>query len=203
VLEIGVGSGRVAVPTALAGITVVGVDSSETMLELARRRAAPHGLDLSLVRADMRNLPGLGTFALVSVPFRAFLHLRDDAERLAVLGALRDRLDPGGTLAFDVFHPDGLDIAETHGRWIEREPGIDERAVWDEDKRRLELTVRAGDVVAEMELWWVEPYRWRALLDEAGFELVRGYGSFDRRPLEPDATDSVWTARRPRPSVGS
>ena len=84
-LEIGVGSGRVAVPTALAGITVVGVDASETMLELARRRAAPHDLRLTLVRADMRDLPELGTFPLVTVPFRAFLHLRDDSERLAVL----------------------------------------------------------------------------------------------------------------------
>jgi SAM-dependent methyltransferase len=202
VLEIGVGSGRVAVPTALAGVRVVGVDASETMLELARRRAAPHDLDLTLVRADMRDLPELGTFPLVTVPFRAFLHLRDDAERLAVLGALRDRLDPGGTLAFDVFHPDRLDIGETHGRWIEREPGIDERALWDEDARRLKLTVRAGDVLAEMELWWVEPNRWRALLDQAGFHHVRAYGWFDRRRLEPDATDSVWVASRRSGPVG-
>jgi SAM-dependent methyltransferase len=202
VLEIGVGSGRVAVPTALAGITVVGVDASEAMLELARRRAAPHGLALTLVRADMRDLPELGRFPLVTVPFRAFLHLRDDAERTTVLRALRDRLDPGGKLAFDVFHPERLDIAETHGRWIEREPGIDERALWDEEARRLDLTVRTGDVHAEMELWWVEPHRWRALLEEAGFEGVRAYGWFDHRPLEPDATDSVWVATRPRGPIG-
>jgi len=155
VLEIGVGSGRVAVPTALAGITVVGVDASETMLELARRRAAPHDLDLTLVRADMRDLPELGTFPLVTVPFRAFLHLRDDAERLAVLRALRDRLEPGGTLAFDVFHPDRLDIAETQGRWIEREPGIDERADWDLAAQTLTLSVRgsAGSSTMTLSGW--------------------------------------------------
>jgi SAM-dependent methyltransferase len=203
VLEIGVGSGRVAVPTALAGITVVGVDTSEAMLDLARRRAAPHELDLTLVRADMRDLPDLGTFPLVTVPFRAFLHLRDDDERLAVLRSLSERLEPGGTLAFDVFHPDRLDIEETHGRWLEREPGIEERALWDGDARRLELAVRAGDICAEMELWWVEPDRWRALLAAAGFGDVRAFGWFDRRPLAPDATDSVWTARRPTPSLRS
>jgi SAM-dependent methyltransferase len=193
----------VAVPTALAGVPVVGVDASEAMLELARRRAAPHGLNLTLVHADMRDLPELGTFPLVTVPFRAFLHLRDDDERLGVLRALYDRLEPGGTLAFDVFHPDGLDIAETHGRWIEREPGIDERALWDEDARRLDLTVRTGDVCAEMELWWVEPDDWRALLEAAGFAAVRAFGWFDHRPLAPDATDSVWTARRPTASIPS
>jgi SAM-dependent methyltransferase len=203
VLEIGVGSGRVAVPTALAGIPVVGVDTSEAMLDLARRRAAPHAVDLTLVRADMRELPDLGTFRLVTVPFRAFLHLRDDEERLAVLRSLYERLEPGGTLAFDVFHPDRLDIAETHGRWLEREPGIEERALWDEDARRLELAVRAGDVCAEMELWWTEADGWRALLGAAGFDDVRAFGWFDRRPLAPDATDSVWTARRPTASIGS
>jgi SAM-dependent methyltransferase len=203
VLEIGVGSGRVAVPTALAGVPVVGVDASDAMLDLARRRAAPHDLELTLVRADMRDLPELGTFPLVTVPFRAFLHLRDDGERRAVLRTLHDRLEPGGTLAFDVFHPDRLDIAETHDRWIEREPGIDERALWNEDARRLELTVRAGDVCADMELWWVEPDDWRSLLEGAGFDRIRAFGWFDRRPLPPGAADSVWTARRPSTSRGS
>ena len=197
VLEVGVGSGRIAVPVALAGVPVVGVDTSPVMLDLARERAAPHGVELELVRADMRDLPDLGRFALVLVPFRAFLHLRDDEERLAVLRALHARLEPGGALAFDVFHPDREDIAETHERWLEREPGISEHASWDEAARRLVLTVRADAVRAQMELWWVAPREWRRLLEEAGFEDVRAYGWFDRRPLVHGATDSVWVARRP------
>jgi SAM-dependent methyltransferase len=199
VLEIGVGSGRVAVPTALAGVPVVGVDASATMLGLARARAAPHELALRLVQADMRDLPDLGRFALVTVPFRAFLHLRSDAERLAVLRALRDRLDPGGVLAFDVFHPDRADVEETHDRWIEREPGIFERALWDEANRRLVLSVRTAGVEAEMELWWAGPDDWRRLLAQAGFARIRCYGWFDRRSLAPASTDSVWVAESPPP----
>jgi SAM-dependent methyltransferase len=195
VLEIGVGSGRVAVPTALAGVAVVGVDASETMLDLARRRAAPHGVELTLVRADMRDLPDVGTFPLVTVPFRAFLHLRDDDERLAVLRSLYRRLEPGGTLAFDVFHPDRLDIAETHGRWIEREPGIDERADWDLAEQTLTLSVRGPQGSSTMTLWWVEPERWHSLLAEAGFQVLACYGWFDRRPFA-GGEDSVWIATR-------
>jgi SAM-dependent methyltransferase len=201
VLEVGVGSGRIAVPIALAGIEVVGVDTSDVLLDLARERAAPHGLELDLVRADMRALPDLGRFALVVVPFRAFLHLRDDEERRAVLRALRDRLLPGGALAFDVFHPDRQDIRETHERWLEREPGITEHASWDETARRLVLTVRAEAVCARMELWWIEPREWRGLLEQAGFTDIRAYGWFDRRPLARGATDSVWEARRPAGSL--
>ena len=194
VLELGVGSGRVAVPTALAGIAVVGVDTSPAMLELARRRAEPHSVDLRLVEADMRSLPELGRFGLVTIPFRALLHLSSDAERRAVLSAARERLRPEGVLAFDVFHPDAEDIAETHGRWLERERGIWERATWDASTRRLELAVRTADSEAAMDLWWLDPADWRRLLAEAGFEQIHAYGWFDRSPLVPGASDSVWVA---------
>ena len=194
VLELGVGSGRVAVPTALAGITVVGVDTSPAMLELARRRAEPHAVDLRLVEADMRSLPELGSFGLVTIPFRALLHLSSDTERRAVLSAARERLRPEGVLAFDVFHPDAEDIAETHGRWLEREPGIWERATWDAATRRLELAVRTDHSEAAMDLWWLDPADWRRLLGEAGFGQIHAYGWFDRSPLVPGASDSVWVA---------
>jgi SAM-dependent methyltransferase len=194
VLELGVGTGRVAVPTALAGVSVVGVDSSPAMLELARRRAAPHEIDLRLVKADLRALPDLGRFALATIPFRALLHLSTDDERRRVLGSIRERLDPGCMLAFDVFHPDAQDIAETNDRWLEREPGIWERARWDASRRELELSVRTETAEAAMDLWWLEPDDWRTLLDEAGYDRVEAYGWFDRTPLLAGATDSVWIA---------
>jgi SAM-dependent methyltransferase len=197
VLELGVGSGRVAVPTALAGISVVGVDSSPTMLGLARRRAGPHAANLRLIEADMRSLPDLGRFGLVTVPFRALLHLASDEERRAVLAAAHQRLRPGGVLAFDVFHPNGEDVAETHDRWLEREPGIWERARWEVSTRQLDLAVRTIDSEASMDLWWLDPADWRRLLGECGFGEVEAYGWFDRSPLVPGATDSVWVARTP------
>lgn len=194
VLELGVGSGRIAVPTALAGVPVVGVDLSPEMLDLAWARALPHRVSLRLVRADMRRLPELGRFALVTVPFRALLHLRDDDERLALLTAVRGLLLPGGRLAFDVFHPDRIDIEETHGRWLEREQGILERAVWRPEERSLTLSVRTADREAVMELWWAEPRTWAGLLAQSGYSSIECYGWFDRRPLPIDSADSVWVA---------
>ena len=49
---------------------------------------------------------------------------------------------------FDVFAPSREDIDETDGRWLEREPGIFERADWDESTRTLTLSVRSGDAAA-------------------------------------------------------
>jgi SAM-dependent methyltransferase len=195
VLEIGVGSGRVAIPIALTGTAVVGVDTSRVMLDLAAAKAEPHRLDLRLILADMRALPELGLFPLAIVPFRAFLHLADDGERLSVLTRLKALLEPGGTLAFDVFHPHPLDISETHDRPMEREPGIYERALWDEDARSLELTVTTRDRIAVMHLNWAQPDAWARLLAEAGFTEVTRYGWFDGRAPSDEDSDSVWIAR--------
>jgi SAM-dependent methyltransferase len=194
VLEVGVGSGRVAVPVALAGVPVVGVDASPVMLERARRRAAAHDIDLTLLHADMRRLPELGRFPLITIPFRALLHLRNDEERVALLRDMRSRLTAGGRLAFDVFHPDRIDIAWTHDRWMEREPDIHERAIWSPEDRTVLLTVRTDDGEATMQLWWVEPDGWADLLEQAGFRSIERYGWFDRSPLAPDSSDSVWIA---------
>ena len=195
VLEIGVGSGRIAVPTALAGITVVGVDRSGPMLDLARSKARAQGVSLELVRADMRALPELGTFPLVTVPFRALLHLRDDAERLGVLRSLRARLEPDGLLAFDVFHPDRRDIEDTDGRWLEREPGIMERADWHPADHSLTLRVRAGGREAGMRLWWMEPDGWGRSAGGGRVRPGERYGGFSGEPLAADGADSVWLAR--------
>ena len=49
-----------------------------------------------------------------------------------------------------------------------------------------------------MHLWWADPEDWRRLLEAAGFANIEGFGWFDRRPLEPGSTDSVWVARGAR-----
>jgi hypothetical protein len=132
---------------------------------------------------------------LVTCPFRAFLHLASDEDRLEALAAVRELLEPGGRFIFDVFAPSQDDIEETHNRWIEREPGIDERAVWDLREQTLTLSVRGEQGASSMTLWWLEPARWNALLAEAGLEIEACYGWFDRRPYE-GGEDTVWIAAR-------
>ena len=182
VLELGVGTGRIAVPIAQAGIDVIGVDSSAPMLERCRERARASGvaelLDLRL--GDLRDPPVSENVPLAISPFRAFLHLLSNEERRLALTRIRDLLRPGGRLVFDVFAPSSDDIAETHGRWIEREPEIFERADWDAEKRLLTLQVRAPDGATSMDLAWLSQPEWRELLERSGFAIEACYGWFDR-----------------------
>jgi SAM-dependent methyltransferase len=199
-VELGVGTGRIAVPIAAEGIAVIGVDYSQAMLDVCREQAelagVAHLVDLRL--GDLREPPVDTPVRLVICPFRAYLHLPDDSERLRALRAARELLVPGGRLVFDVFAPGVRDIAETDGRWIEREPGIFERADWDERRRTLTLSVRGTSDEATMTLSWISPPEWAALLEAAGFDVEACYGWFDRSPYRA-GEDTIWVARRPLP----
>ena len=193
VVELGVGTGRIAVPIAADGIRVIGIDSSRAMLEVCARRAALAGVELHLRVGDLRQPPVVERVPLVICPFRSLLHMHTDEDRLNVLGAVHELLVPGGRFVFDVFAPDAADIAQTHDRWLERESGIFEHAVWDQSARTLTLSVRDENREATMALAWLSPGEWRGLLERAGFEIEACYGWFDRSPYA-GREDTIWVA---------
>jgi ubiquinone/menaquinone biosynthesis C-methylase UbiE len=197
VVELAVGTGRIALPIAQAGISVIGVDQSEGMLTVARRRARELGVEsrVDLRVGDLRMPPVTERVPLVICPFRSLLHMRGEAEKLEALRAAHEVLEPGGRFAFDVFAPGREDIDETNARWLEREPGIFERADWDEVARTLTLTVRSGESQATMALHWLGAPEWLVLIDQAGFELEAAYGWFDRRPYAGEE-DMIFVCRR-------
>ena len=197
VVELAVGTGRIAIPIAQAGVRVIGVDASPEMLEVARQASRAANVEelLDLRVGDVADPPVPERVPLVVCPFRSLLHLEDEAAKLAALRAAHSLLEAGGRFVFDVFAPSREDIEETHGRWLEREPGIFERAVWDEGARTLELSVRSGDVSVAFTLHWLSLPEWLRLLDLAGFEVEAVYGWFDGRPHERDDEDMIFVCR--------
>jgi hypothetical protein len=123
--------------------------------------------------------------------------METDVDRRAALRAARKHLAPQGRFVFDVFAPSREDIEETDGRWLEREPGIFERADWDLRTRTLALSVRGSEEATTFELHWLSAPEWHHLIEEAGFVVDDLYGWFDRRPYE-GGEDQIWVCRRPR-----
>jgi len=198
-VELAVGTGRIAVPIAEAGIQVIGVDSSPEMLALARSAAESAGVEqlVDLRLGDLREPPVSERVPLAICPFRSLLHMETEPEKLRALSAARKLLESEGRFVFDVFAPSSDDIQETHGRWLERERGIFERADWDEGTRTLSLSIRSGDVLATFGLHWLSAAEWLRLLDEAGFDVEELYGWFDLRPFD-SGEDMVFVCRRRR-----
>lgn len=105
VLELGCGTGRVTFPIARTGVSVIGIDRSESMLARARRRArllrtsrAP-----GLVRGDITALPfETSSFGLVAAPYGIVQSLLDDEVLEATLASVARVLVPGGTFGIDL-----------------------------------------------------------------------------------------------------
>ena len=129
VLELAVGTGRLAIPLAEAGHLVTGVDLDPAMLDRARRRAAgTAGSDrLTLVEADLvgLRLPDAGRFGLAFIALNSLLVLPSRAAQQAALQALADHLAPGGLAVVDIWLPDAEDLARFDGRIMLEWPRLD------------------------------------------------------------------------------
>jgi len=103
-LELGIGTGRIALPLAAHGVEVHGIDASAAMVE--RLRAKPGGEAIPVAIGDFADLPVEGSFPLVYVVFNTFYSLLTQDEQVRCFAAVADRLAPGGAFVLELFVPD-------------------------------------------------------------------------------------------------
>jgi SAM-dependent methyltransferase len=136
VLDLGAGTGRIAIPLAEAGHRVTAVDRSEAMLEVLRAKAVTHLRDharekLSVHHGDLRDVSLAERFGAVICPFSTLNYLLSDDDRRRALGTVRRHLAPGGLFVMDhfipdpTFSPDGVEVFDyrrerVDGTWLER-----------------------------------------------------------------------------------
>ena len=208
VVELGVGTGRIAIPTTAAGIEVIGIDLAPEMLDVARVRATAAGVTstLRLVEGDMRTFTVEAPVPLVTIPFRSFLHNLEDADQAATLRACHRALLPGGRLALNVFNPDASIIE----RWAAKPAAHHEpfdaagRIEAHHDFRAEARTVtsrlrwREGGVTRRgtLTLRYVTRQEMETLLETAGFEVEALTGDCLGTPFGEHSTEQVWVARR-------
>jgi ubiquinone/menaquinone biosynthesis C-methylase UbiE len=193
IVELAVGSGRVAIPVAEAtGRPVLGIDTSPAMLAQARERAAAAGVELELRDGDMRELELDEQAGLVYCPFRGLLHVPSWANRRRVFERVAASLRPGGRFAWNAFAFDHAIAARLDGQHQDEPvPHSNRYAVGD---NRIDITLDDGGTSS---LWWATKNEWLGLIDVAGLEVEALYGDFDKRPFDDDSREYVWVTRRP------
>ena len=223
VLEMGAGTGRITIPIAEAGVGVTALDLDAGMLDALRRKAALLPADtkrrISIHQGDMRSFAVDERFALVIIPFRAFLHNLTRDDQLAALKRAHSHLRSGGSLALNVFHPSLEYMAANAGalagvwRWrATRKLSDGGFVVYSECSRyktvaqRLESMLRTEEFASDgslrrtnmmhLELAYLYPRDIASLLDEAGFEPPRISGDFHGRAFERDGDELVVEARK-------
>ena len=215
VLEVGCGTGRVLIPMLAAGVDAEGIDLHPGMLEVLRKKAAAAGVTAAVEPGDMRDFTMVRRYGLVTIPFRGFMHLLTTEDQLRALRCMREHLDAGGALVFNLFYPSFERMVEPgdHER-IEREFPHPETGLpvvlvtvkreYDRVRQvlRAEMEVRESDargyaVAAHkhrFSLRWTYRFEMELLLRAAGFSRYEVAGGFDGRPLERDTDEMVWTA---------
>ncbi|HET7152861.1 MAG TPA: class I SAM-dependent methyltransferase [Candidatus Kapabacteria bacterium] len=208
VLELGCGTGRVLVPTAQAGIDIIGFDSSETMLSICKRKIAAEPKEVQsrvqFVQGDMRHFDLGKTFSLITIPFRPFQHLVTIEDQVSCLTNIHRHLADGGKLVFDVFNPSYEGMLDT-ARFNEQED-VSEISMPGNIKVRRCFRVSARDYfrqVQDIELIYyvTHPDGWQErfvhafpmryffryevehLLVRCSFKVVAVYSSFTKEPF--------------------
>jgi SAM-dependent methyltransferase len=210
VLDVACGTGRILLPCLQAGVDIEGLDLFEPMLKTLRAKAAAVGLSPRLHRADMSDFSLPRRFALIMIPFNAFIHNMTQETQIGCLTLCREHLLPGGQLAFDTFFPSREyvnmqdDVRYPEGEIPHPETGLTIRMY---DTRRLDRIAQVQYSLNEIEVLAADgslqsvhrsqtcgryfyKQEMELLLRLAGFARWEIYGDFDRRPLTSD-TDSL------------
>jgi SAM-dependent methyltransferase len=188
VLELAIGTGRVAVPLARRGITVEGVDASEAMV--ARLRAKPGGEQIPVVIGDMAQVPVDGPFRLVYLVFNTLFGLLSQARQADCFRSVARVLGPGGAFVIECFVPD---LARFDRGQRVQAAAVTEDSATIEVSRHDAAQQRVTSQVITLDGQGVHlgpvalRYSWPGELDLmaslAGLRLAERYGDWDRRPF--------------------
>jgi SAM-dependent methyltransferase len=192
VLELGIGTGRIALPLAQRGVEVHGIDVSPEML--ARLREKPGGADIPVTIGDFATTKVDGTFSLAYLVFNTINNLTTQDEQVACFQNAAAHLEPGGCFVAEVGVPNTrrlevFDVSDTH-------VGVDEL---DFDTQRL-VSHHFNLVDGRWErlsvpFRSVSPAELDLMARIAGMSLRERWSGWEREPFTGDSAKhvSVWT----------
>ncbi len=223
ILDLGCGTGRLAIPLARRGCDVTGLDSSRGMLDVCAEKWDADGIGgtLRLEHGDMSCLDLEGCFDAVLLAYRTYMHLHTQEQQLSCLACVRDHLSAEGVVlmntwnpnpayihAYDdarmdgefnlveVYHPIGTDVAIQHFHRVGCDPALQRM-----QEEHLLVTLDAADreidrIVLPMSRVWTTVRELRLLFSMSGLEVVSQFGGFDGTPFNRDSEDSIWILKR-------
>ncbi len=212
ILELMAGTGRLSLPLIEAGAALTCVDSSQGMLDVLERKLAARELHAEVQCMDVCRLDLPAHFELALLPFQAFMEIVREGDQRAALAAVFGILAPGGRFVCTLHNP-AVRRAQVDGllRLVGRFPAEDGTLVvsgFEQGGRpvvsRLQFFELFGPDgrllwkrLLPMEFAFVERDAFEQMARDAGFSVVRLYGSYDRAPFDPARSPvMIWELAR-------
>lgn len=221
VLELACGTGRITIPIATAGVEVVGVEISDDMLGIFRRKLGTLEPEIAsritLVKGDMRNFKIDRKFDLIIIPFRSFICLLTVEDEKETLLNVRNHLTPNGKLILNFYDPSFREILEYDGNPSDtqtfmnrfRHPisgnEVEEWSSWrydltsqtiDEHRNYIERNSEreiVNSTLVTLTVRYIHRWEMQHLLELCGYKVEALYGDFNRKPFRARG-EQIWVA---------
>lgn len=202
VLDLACGPGRTAIPFALAGYHVTGVDRTEFLLQKGRELAAKQSADLEWIQRDMREFIRLNSFDLVVNLFTSFGYFDDAEDNRLVLQNAFGSLKPGGVFVIDHL---GKELLASRLQSTLSEQSSDGSALFqqiqvidDWSRVACDWTLVMGENARTFRVchWLYSGQELRDLLRGVGFQDISLFGSWDQTPYDAKAQRLIAVARK-------
>lgn len=201
VLELGVGTGRLALPMAAAGLQVTGIDASESMLAHLHARD-PNGTVDALCGDMVDDLP-MGPFDAVLVAYNTIFNLQSDADQARCFSEVAARLRDGGAFVIEAFVPDmsTADRRDVSVRSVAVDRVVLSVSIGNSDAQRVEgqfveLTEAGGVRLRPWSIRWSTPAQLDAMADRAGLCLESRHSDMSGTPFDDYCPGHVSVYRR-------
>lgn len=202
VLELGVGTGRLALPLRDAGVAVVGVDASPAMLATLRAKAGADAIPL--IQGDLTHLPLRGRFAGAIIAFNTLFNLTTSAAQEQLFAEVARLLAPGGFLAAELFVPEteqGAPDAVVEPSRIEIDRVVLTASVRDRERQlvegqHIEITA-SGIVLHPWAIRYAAPDELDAMAAAAGLVLEHRAGGWRGEPFDTHTEQHISWWRKP------
>jgi len=196
VLELGVGTGRLAIPLAAAGIEVHGLDSSRAMLD--RLAAKDGGSQVVAHLGDMVHGLPPGPFALAFVAYNTFFNLLTEAEQRACFTQVASRLADDGVFVIEAFvpNPEHDPASAITVKSVTTDRVVLSISTSDPTGQRAEgqyvdITEAGGVRLRPWSIRWATPAQLDDMARAAGLQLVARWEDFGRAVFDPDSPRHV------------
>jgi SAM-dependent methyltransferase len=196
-LELGIGTGRIAVPLAQRGVPVHGIELSNAMA--ARLRAKPGAQEIGVTIGDFSTTTVDGTFSVAYLVYNTILNLTTQAKQVACFRNVAAHLEPGGCFVIEVLVPDlqRLPPGETSRPFnlSDDHVGLDEYDVANQGLRSHHFTLVDGTweyLTFPFRYAW--PAEFDLMAELAGMRLRERWSGWKREPFTSDSRKhvSVW-----------